>query len=646
MNHRGKRVRYFAILGVVITLVVVPAVVLLSSLLTSALVRQLDHKSDDERQAALATDAAAQTEFNAFEEFRPIERPVNGYVSSHACRECHPKQHKSWHASYHRSMTQLALPTAVIGDFDDTYVSAVGREYRLYREGEVCWVEMDNPDAPRGVVPRVNMPIVMTTGSHHMQVYWFPTGNSRRLAQLPLVYLKETQSWIPRKSAFLSVPNDTVASESGRWNDTCCQCHTTGPQPRPVGVDGWDTQAMEFGIACEACHGPGKLHSQFHRAEGEDTGQGLDPIINPSSLTHHRSAQVCGQCHSINVIHDLKNAFTFGNKYRPGDDLAKTHMITGDNQETRDYYQPFFEDIEGFMRESFWRDGMVRVSGREYNGLIETGCFQQGELSCVSCHALHKSDEDSRSLTEWANDQLAAEMRGNDACLQCHETERYDQQHTHHQPGSSGSVCYNCHMPHTTYGLLKAIRSHQISSPDVTADLRAGRPNACNLCHLDKTLAWSSQHLQPWYGQSPAEFDEDQQTVAASLLWLLRGDAGERALAAWSMGWSPALEASGDEWPAPFLACLLNDPYDAVRFIARRSLREQPGFHEFDYDFQASRTERGGARDRAWEIWAAQPTRQRRSGPALLIDSQTGLQRKALNRLLNQRDDRPVKLAE
>ena len=50
-------------------------------------------------------------------------------------------------------------------------------------------------------------------------------------------------------------------------------------------------------------------------------------------------------------------------------------------------------------------------------------------------------------------------------------------------------------MPFTTYGLLKTIRSHQISNPSVQATLETGRPNACNLCHLDKTLEWTANAL-------------------------------------------------------------------------------------------------------------------------------------------------------
>ncbi len=97
--------------------------------------------------------------------------------------------------------------------------------------------------------------------------------------------------------------------------------------------------------------------------------------------------------------------------------------------------------------------------------------------------------------------QLAKGMASNAACLQCHSSfEKRPEQHTHHLAGSSGSLCYNCHMPYTSYGLLKALRSHQISNPTVKASLQTGRPNACNLCHLDKSLRWTAQNLFAWYG--------------------------------------------------------------------------------------------------------------------------------------------------
>ena len=107
-------------------------------------------------------------------------------------------------------------------------------------------------------------------------------------------------------------------------------------------------------------------------------------------------------------------------------------------------------------------------------------------------------------------------------------------------------------MPHTRYGLLKASRSHAIDSPSVASSVESGRPNACNACHLDRTLAWTARKLTEWYGAPPVELNREQKTISATLLRLLKGDAGQRAITAWSMGWEAAHQASGKDC----LACI------------------------------------------------------------------------------------------
>lgn len=193
--------------------------------------------------------------------------------------------------------------------------------------------------------------------------------------------------------------------------------------------------------------------------------------------------------------------------------------------------------------ESFWPDGMARATGREFSGLIESPCYQRGSMWCLSCHEMHQKSGDMRTPAEWAAGQLKTDMDGNLACVQCHnrfEDAAVTAQHTHHKADSSGSKCYNCHMPHTTYGLLKAARSHMVNSPNVSECLQAGRPNACNLCHQDKTLAWSAENLSLWYKHAIPKLSADEESIAASVLWALRGDAGQRALTAWSFSWSDA----------------------------------------------------------------------------------------------------------
>jgi hypothetical protein len=294
---------------------------------------------------------------------------------------------------------------------------------------------------------------------------------------------------------------------------------------------------------------------------------------------------------------------------------------------------------------------MVRVSGREYNGLIESPCFKDAHdpkrtMSCFSCHALHQPAGDTRPTKEWANDQLGPGMDGNKACAQCHEKLAGDvAAHTRHKAGSEGSSCYNCHMPFTSYGLLKTIRSHQISSPSVASARSTGRPTACNLCHVDKTLAWTGEYLAQWYGQAKPALDEPD--VSSALLMALTGDAGQRAIAAQAMGWKPAQEASGTDWMLPHLAQLLDDPYDAVRFIAGRSLRSLPEFSTFEYDFVAPADRRREAQRRVMTTFARVRARLPRPGdPRLLLTPDADVDVSKTLALLKQRNNRNMLLRE
>jgi len=275
-------------------------------------------------------------------------------------------------------------------------------------------------------------------------------------------------------------------------------------------------------------------------------------------------------------------------------------------------------------------------------------------MSCLSCHEMHQAADDLRPREEWGDDQLHPGMRGNTACTQCHdeyEDESFLAAHTHHAPSSTGSNCYNCHMPYTTYGLLKGIRSHEVSSPDVRASVETGRPNACNQCHLDKTMGWAAQRLKEWYGITPPGLTAEQREIAASILWALKGDAGQRALMAWSFGWEPARTVSGTDWFAPFLATLAGDPYHAVRYIAYRSLKDLPSASGLRYDYMMERPERDRAVMQVIQRWIPQQASKGfRHAPELLMDIEGGLgiggMQARTNELLSEREDPPLTLNE
>jgi len=584
---------------------------------------------------------------SSFPDTLPKQGGPAGYVTSVNCKECHAKQYETWWRSYHRQMTQPMNTNTVQAIFEGTIMESGGARFSLHQSGNRYWAdiqgieELEATQRTSGPPPPPNrMPMEMVTGSHHFQVFWIPTGHGNRQIGFPFTWLVAEKKWVLRNDAFIRDPDTEPRPE--QWNTICIRCHATGARPMPNSEKKlFDTHVTELGIACESCHGPGEKHVSAERkrkSEGTEAGHSSSDIIQPAHLDHVRSSQVCGFCHSMKWFDRTPSWNQSGFAYRPGDDLDQTTPII---RPTKLAEQPWLNDVlakhPDILDNFFWSDGMIRVAGREFNGLIESACYQKGELACVTCHSMHKSDPDK---------QLKEGMLGNQACLGCHQNYQTNlAAHTHHKADSSGSLCYNCHMPYTSYGLLRGIRSHQIDRPTVASALKTGRPNACNLCHLDKTLKWTAQHLSEWYGQARPKLAEDDGKVSAMVKLLLSGDTGQRALAAFSLGWEPALAASGNDWEAALLAVGLEDRYAAIRFISHRSLTHLPGFGFFLYDFESDEPQWHESQEKALALWRAGsadlPRREETlTGPGSQINTNLFLQ------LLEHRNNRPVHLRE
>jgi hypothetical protein len=113
------------------------------------------------------------------------------------------------------------------------------------------------------------------------------------------------------------------------------------------------------------------------------------------------------------------------------------------------------------------------------------------------------------------------------------------------------------------------------------------------------------------------------------------------------MGWPPAQQASGTAWMAPYLSQLLDDPYDAVRFIAGRSITTLPGFESFRYDFVQPSKSRYDRQLEAMRFWDRERAGRASAGaPGLLLDEAGRLQVSEVLRILRGRDNRRVLLRE
>src|SRR6185503_11969708 len=199
----------------------------------------------------------------------------------------------------------------------------------------------------------------------------------------PFTYLFELERWVPRPNAFLRDPK--LLSLNQIWNVGCVDCHSTAGQPRQKDdAISFDTRVAELGIACEACHGPAAEHVRrnsdpLRRYALHFEKHGDRSIVNPTRLSAKRSSEICGRCHSVHSAREGENWLQNGSSYLPGEELETKIQVLR--------HPKSFEQRRG----AFWSDGMIRVSGREYNGLLKTPCFQKGDMSCLTCHSMHQS---------------------------------------------------------------------------------------------------------------------------------------------------------------------------------------------------------------------------------------------------------------
>jgi predicted CXXCH cytochrome family protein len=590
-------------------------------------------------------------------------------VTSETCAKCHQSHYDSWHRTFHRTMTRDATAENVKGDFNNAVMKYGGFEAHMTQRDNRFFVDVVDPrwesqfrtkgvsleDA--GPVGRLKISVDRVVGSHWLQQAFHYSPNSGRYIRLPLVYHIVENRWIHVNGAFLTPnePDDFVFPKKGAlWNASCLYCHNTRPAGNPIQIPnddmpGYKSTVGELGISCEACHGASERHVQDHQNPARRLAQiasgAADPTIaNPARLSIPRADEVCGRCHGAPLArYSAWNQKTLADPYLAGKELKQTWRTCWSEAEMDEHATG--EQIDrgrkvGQIDGRFWSDGTPLTTALEYQGMSLSACYQdgKGQLSCLTCHSMHQSDP---------NHQLKEGMRTNEACYRCHETYRTQlAEHTHHAADSSGSLCMNCHMPQHVYSLLDTHRSHRIMIPRVRESVDTGKPHACNLCHLDKSLGWTSNQLQKWYGTKPETLSEADRTIASSVLHLLRGDARSRAIVAGAFSDPDAHKASGRDWPGLLLTRALQpERYEAIRYLLHRALRSLYGKSVEDYNFQGLPAERTAQISTLERFLEQGPRPDRQTYPELPLTEQGRLD-DIVNRWLKNRSDPDVRIKE
>jgi len=252
----------------------------------------------------------------------------------------------------------------------------------------------------------------------------------------------------------------------------CDGCHS-------VNYDINNKSVTEWNVGCERCHGPGEAHTKKPVR---------DNILNPARFDYVHASDTCIQCHSQGQ--PLKNPIQ--GKYYDwpvGFDVGKN---------LADYWK-LEEHKLGETTFTHFPDGTGHKNRMQGNDFVESLMYARG-VTCFSCHDPHGGEN-----------VAMVRKTGNALCLDCHGPNAQAgphapsvEAHSHHKAGSPGNECIACHMPKIEQTISdQNVRSHTFHfvTPGDTETMKI--PNACNLCHTDKSTEWAKDALASWSDRSP-----------------------------------------------------------------------------------------------------------------------------------------------
>jgi predicted CXXCH cytochrome family protein len=389
--------------------------------------------------AALAPDAAAAQSSST--------ATTAHYVGSAACKDCHVKIYTRWKKTLMANVVQdpRSRPNAIIPDFSKP-------------DPQLTFTKDD---------------VALTYGSKWKQRYFKKVGDDYFVfpAQWDVThklwrayFVKNgTDWWAPL------YPPDNMQRPTG---PLCDGCHSVN-----YNID--TKQVTEWNVGCEKCHGPGSDHID---------SRGKSGILNPAKLDYVQANDTCIQCHSQGQ--PLTNPIK-GKYY---DWPVGFHM----GKRLIDFWR--LEDHKlGELSFTHFPDGTAHKNRMQGNDFVQSLMYTRG-VTCFSCHDAHGSDNDAMLLKP-----------AQQVCLTCHGPNSQNgphaptiEAHTHHAVGSSGSECVACHMPNIEQTIADInVRAHTFKfiPPAESESLKI--PNACNLCHTDKTSTWATDALRGWSDRSP-----------------------------------------------------------------------------------------------------------------------------------------------
>lgn len=408
--------------------------------LMSVLIFQLAQCQSD------ATHKAAQTSEKTYLNLNDSVQ----YVGMNTCKSCHLEIYNTFIKTGMGRSFHAATPQKSAALFDAAhalvYDTALNFYYYPYFSNDSLFISEFRLNHKDTVFKRTEyIAYIIGSGNHtnsHLVNF------NGYIYQAPITFYTQKQQWdlAPGFEKGFNSRYERII------NNECMTCHNALPE----WVKGSENRfaSVPSGIDCERCHGPGGIHvAEKLKGNIVATEQEIDyTIVNPKKLNKELQMSLCQRCH-LQGLSILKEGKSYED-FKPG-----MHL-----NEVMEVFLPVFNKTEG---------NFLMASHAER--LVRSKCFQQSDLTCITCHNPHISVLETTQNTF------------NEKCLQCHSAQNAATQLTCTiSTASDNNNCVNCHMPNTGSVDIPHVSIH---------DHFISKPKQNNQQHLDSTTILSIQQL-------------------------------------------------------------------------------------------------------------------------------------------------------
>ena len=470
-------------------------------------------------------------------------RAANSFTGSTSCRSCHEKFYQLWATSHHGlAMQPFSAELAVKLKPQTEDITVGDLRYRAVIDGEKAYVRETGPDGVK------QYPIVHAMGGKNVYYFLTPLGKGR-LQVLPVAFDVHTDGWYDTAASalrhFAHVPEEVVHWKDREYtfNSSCYGCHVSQLSTNyDLASDSYHTAWKEAGINCETCHGPAEEHIRLAESLGDAAMPDDMKLIRMGKRTTvEQNNAACASCHA--KLYPITASFAPGERF-----FDHFGLITLEHPD----FHPDGRDLGENYTYTTWR---------------MSPCAKSGQLDCIHCHT-------SSGRYRFKNENH------NGACLPCHaEIVGNSAAHSHHEAGTSGDRCIDCHMPMTRFARMDR-SDHSMLSPTPAATVALKSPNACNICHKDESAEWADEWVRKWYTsgyQQPIVERAELIDAARKQDWprlpeMLDHITGEGRDEVFANSFIRLLASCQDERKWPAIITAMDDPSPLVRATAAEAL--------------------------------------------------------------------------